>query len=83
MSVHSSPHANIWIVIRSLEERSRLLTRMADQQQGPGRDGAERLLRRRAAEAADHARAVQELQRRVASGTVSGDGSDWTLRHHG
>jgi two-component system chemotaxis response regulator CheB len=55
----------IWAVIRSLEDRSKLLQRMADKQQGPGREAAARLLRQRAREAAEHAEVVRQLRQRV------------------
>lgn len=61
---------HIWAVIRSLEDRSKLLRRMADNQQRPAREATARLLRQRAEEAAAHAQAVRELRERVAAATL-------------
>lgn len=60
----------IWAVIRSLEDRSKLLQRMADKQHGPEREAAARVLRERAREAAEHAEIVRALRHRVTTTTL-------------
>lgn len=55
----------VWGVIRSLEDRSKLLERMAAQQSGSRREAAARYLRQRARQVAQHAETVRALQERV------------------
>jgi two-component system chemotaxis response regulator CheB len=71
----------IWAVIRSLEDRRRLLERIADKQPGPRDEAAARLLRQRAREAASHAEILHRLRERMTATTLQPvPGRTWPQR---
>lgn len=67
---------NLWAVIRSLEDRSALLERMAAKQSGPRGEAAARRFSERAREAREHAQTLRAVQQRLTASTRPGSAPD-------
>jgi two-component system chemotaxis response regulator CheB len=74
--------AAMWAAVRALEDRRRLLERMASQFRGRRQPGLAEAMHRRAAEAGNQARAVREALARAAATSLREVGEDDAMGLH-